>query len=76
MPFDDKKIAELKQKFAELDTDKSGYLDRAELVAGVKKIDPSFNESELDSLIQQADKNKDNKISFEEFLHLIELKHL
>lgn len=68
--------AQLKAKFEELDSNHSGFLDRDELLTGVKAVYPSMTDAEIDELIKKVDVNKDGKLSYEEFCELIKIKKL
>jgi Ca2+-binding EF-hand superfamily protein len=67
---------QLRAKFRELDTDNSGYLEREELIAGVRTVSPTITEAEVDEYIAKVDVNADGKISYEEFVELVKLRKL
>ena len=58
-------VAELKAKFAALDTDLSGGLSLAEFTAGAPK---GATTAQIQSAFNRLDKNKDSSISLDEFI--------
>ncbi len=67
---------QLRKKFRELDTDNSGYLEREELLVGVRQVNADITEAEVDEYIAKVDKNADGKISYEEFVELVKLRKI
>jgi len=61
-------IAKLQVLFKELDKDGSGHLDGNELRELLKRSGSKFSDDDIKRIIKDADKNNDNKISFEEFM--------
>jgi len=65
-----------REMFKMADTDNSGYIDAKEVQAMFIKInnetkqktDPAKLKKEVESFMTQIDKNKDNKVSFDEFI--------
>jgi len=53
--------------FASFDTDKSGFIDRAELQAAIQKLGIKMTEEQLTEVMQKADDNEDGKIDRVEF---------
>ena len=53
--------------FDEVDKDKSGYIEKNELKDALIKIGINPTVQEIDKFMQTFDKNKDEKISFDEF---------
>jgi Ca2+-binding EF-hand superfamily protein len=79
--FTCEKMADANQKskileeFKKLDKDRSGYLDHEEIKRCLKdlyeSIDLKMSDADVDALITQVDKNKDGRISVEEFVNLL-----
>jgi Ca2+-binding EF-hand superfamily protein len=67
---------QLRKKFKELDTDNSGFLERDELLIGVRQVNADISDAEVDEYIAKVDKNADGKISYEEFVELVKLRKL
>uniref|UniRef100_A0A6V4UVM3 EF-hand domain-containing protein n=1 Tax=Prymnesium polylepis TaxID=72548 RepID=A0A6V4UVM3_9EUKA len=65
---------ELKSAFDKFDTDKSGKLNREELMKAIKEAEPSATEEAVQDMINFADKNGDDQIDFEEFKKAITTK--
>jgi Ca2+-binding EF-hand superfamily protein len=67
--------ASILQEFKKLDKDGSGYLSHDELRAWILKLAKEINmimtENDIEMLISKVDKDKDGKISVEEFIKLI-----
>ncbi len=63
------------EEFKKLDKDRSGYLDHEEIKRCLKdlyeSIDLKMSDADVDALITQVDKNKDGRISVEEFVNLL-----
>jgi len=60
-----------KKEFEQLDTDKHGLIDKNELMTSLKKLNFYSDEEakrHTDEFFEKYDKNKDGKISYEEFL--------
>lgn len=53
--------------FTSLDTDKSGFIEKEELQAAVQNLGISMSPKDVNNMMTDLDKNKDNKISLEEF---------
>jgi Ca2+-binding EF-hand superfamily protein len=62
-------------EFKKLDKDRSGYLDHDEIRRCLKdlyeSIDLKMSDTAVEALIGQVDRNKDGKISVEEFVNLL-----
>mmetsp|Transcript_6355 Transcript_6355/g.6571 ORF Transcript_6355/g.6571 Transcript_6355/m.6571 type:complete len:255 (-) Transcript_6355:46-810(-) len=63
--FDEEAV---KQKFNELDTDKSGSLDAAELAKLCQSLGSPLNYNQLESAIMLLDKDGNGKVDYSEFL--------
>jgi len=61
--------------FEEIDKDKTGYLSRDELQAGLAKNGMNVSDFQLDHLIEAADTNSDGLISKEEWVDQLEHQH-
>lgn len=57
---------ELKDLFAAIDTDKSGFLSREEISEALKKV--GFDDGLVNEVIKLCDGNNDGKISSQEFI--------
>lgn len=57
----------LEKAFDYFDDDRSGIIERAELVEGFKRMKITMNQSLIESLFVVLDKNCDNEISLTEF---------
>ncbi|RLN94626.1 hypothetical protein BBJ28_00012142 [Nothophytophthora sp. Chile5] len=60
-----------KEAFALFDKDESGGIDREELQAMLLALGQHLSSSEVDSIMQQADTDGDEKISFTEFVSMM-----
>lgn len=70
-------IADLKENFQKFDVNGDGDIDMSELAEVMKLIGESYDPERLRKLIETADTDKDGKISFEEFISLVEYhKHV
>ena len=59
----------LKDIFTSIDTDKNGYITRDELI---KFLNVGIDSHVVEQLFEEVDKNKDEKITFEEFMETLE----
>jgi hypothetical protein len=57
----------IKQIFDNFDKDRSGFVDKSELIAIAKELGQDMKQEEVDKLMKVVDINKDGKISFQEF---------
>lgn len=62
---------QLKTIFRDFDQDKHSTIPKEKLVDVLRKLDDSFTDEELDCLFEQADKNGDGVIQYEEFVDFI-----
>lgn len=76
--LDDPNELELVAKlaFAQIDTDKNGFIDRRELEALMKKVAqdcriPIPNSSDVEDAMKAMDTNGDGQLSFDEFKVLV-----
>ena len=67
-------VDEIDQLFAEIDTDRSGYLSRDEILRSLGQLGAKVTTEEANRLFEELDKNGDNKISREEFRVVMEDK--
>ena len=58
---------EIKEVFNTFDTDHSGSIDTSELINILNELNVANAEDVANQLISEADKNGDNKITYEEF---------
>merc|ERR1712167_52798 len=58
---------EIMDAFLVFDADGSGYIDRTELKEQLTKLGEKVDEAMLDEMLDEADKDKDGKINYEEF---------
>lgn len=63
--------SQLKMIFRNFDQDKHSTIPKDKLVDVLRKLDDSFTDEELDCLFEQADKNGDGVIQYEEFVDFI-----
>ena len=61
-------VTELKDVFAQLDTNKDGFITKDELKAMLEGLGQKVEDSVIDQLIAMADSNGDGKIDFNEFV--------
>jgi len=61
----------LKTVFGELDLDGDGHITRVELKQAFDRMGHKVSDAELDAIFQQADKNSDSKINFDEFVTMM-----
>jgi len=68
-----------REMFKMADTDNSGFIDAKEVQAlfikinneNKKKTDPAKLKKEVECFMKQIDQNKDNKVSFAEFIEFV-----
>ncbi|XP_060556910.1 uncharacterized protein LOC132717165 [Ruditapes philippinarum] len=58
----------LKTAFQVLDLDQDGFITREELSHALSKTGDQFTDDEISDIIERADKNKDGKIDYNEFV--------
>ena len=64
--------ASLAEEFEKIDTDNTGSLNKEELTVYLKKVHgDKFDERTIDAMMQAADSNNDNSLSFEEFKQIV-----
>ena len=64
-------VSELRTAFSYFDTNGDGSITVEELKIAVEKVDLSIDSNQLHEMIHSIDKNKDGKISIDEFMTLI-----
>jgi Ca2+-binding EF-hand superfamily protein len=65
---------EIKEAFDAIDSDHSGFIDVEELKIAMQALGLDNRKDETSRIVEDMDKNKDGKISFEEFLSLLTLQ--
>ena len=65
-------IAEIRAKFAELDDDNDGAIDKRELRNVIKSFGHNPTNEELDELMKELDTDNNNLLEFPEFLELMQ----
>ena len=58
---------DLRDAFNMFDADRSGFIDRDEVRALMKKLAQTLTEEEIDAIMEEVDTDGDGEISFEEF---------
>jgi Ca2+-binding EF-hand superfamily protein len=58
---------DLRDAFNMFDADRSGYIDREEVRALMKKLAQTLTDEEIDAIMEEVDTDGDGEISFEEF---------
>lgn len=58
---------DLRDAFNMFDCDRSGYIDRHEIRALMKKLAQTLTDEEIDLIMEECDTDGDGEISFEEF---------
>ncbi len=62
---------ELESTFRHFDIDKSGYLSSDELAISLKELNVHLLPAEKQAVFDAIDVNKDDKISYQEFVNLL-----
>jgi len=62
---------ELMAAFNSIDTDKSGDIDRNELTAAIKAINPSADDATIAKMLSFGDEDGDMQVSFDEFKQIM-----
>lgn len=63
-----KEINHLREEFAKIDTDHSGFIEFSELEKALKKSRVKMNQEEIDSIILELDADGNKMINYSEFL--------
>jgi len=58
---------DLRDAFNMFDADRSGFIDRDEVRALMKKLAQTLTEDEIDAIMEEVDTDGDGEISFQEF---------
>ncbi|KAK2192014.1 hypothetical protein NP493_41g06049 [Ridgeia piscesae] len=61
----------LQQAFDALDTNKDGYITKAELQTGLTLLGEVVSDTVLSAMMEEADLDHDNRLSFQEFSHAV-----
>ncbi|XP_052275929.1 calmodulin-like isoform X2 [Dreissena polymorpha] len=67
--------SELEQMFAIFDRDGDGFITHTEMKRALEETGGHVADSEVESMIQEADTDKDGKVSFQEFAETMKNKH-
>lgn len=65
-------IEELRQAFQNIDKDNNGYISKKEFKELMKSMGEDLSRSELKEVMAEADNNDDGKISYEEFVVMMQ----
>jgi Ca2+-binding EF-hand superfamily protein len=57
--------AMLMERFKQMDKDKSGFLDRAEIKEGLKAMGIRYSEKEIDEIFKSVDTNGNGQVEYE-----------
>lgn len=68
MSAHDKLVEELTAHFKMIDENKDGFITKEELKKGLLKFGISVDDSKVETMIKNADTDKDGKINYDEFL--------
>ncbi|KAF9935084.1 calmodulin-like 3 [Mortierella antarctica] len=66
--YSESQLVNIKQQFSALDQDGDGFITEAEFLAALKNTSRNPQEYDSQKFFADADKNKDGKISFSEFV--------
>merc|ERR1712176_1530242 len=66
------KEAEMRAAFLKFDTDGNGYITKSELKKAMKELGEKLSKEELADMMNEADIDGDNKVSFEEFIVMMQ----
>jgi Ca2+-binding EF-hand superfamily protein len=60
-----------RQDFDEIDVDGDGYITAGELLRASVKNNPKISDDNIAAIVQMADSDGDNKISYEEYARFV-----
>lgn len=60
-----------RQDFDEIDVDGDGYITASELLRASVKNNPKISDDNVAAIVQMADSDGDNKISYEEYARFV-----
>ena len=60
-----------RQDFDEIDQDGDGYITASELLRASVKDNPKISDDNIAAIVQMADSDGDNKISYEEYARFV-----
>jgi len=63
---------EMRQAFKCFDTDNSGYITNDELHVVLSRLNPDISDQRVAEAINKIDLDKDGKISYQEFVHMLQ----
>jgi Ca2+-binding EF-hand superfamily protein len=55
----------LKERFKQMDKDKSGFLDRVEIKEGLKSLGIRYSDKEFDEIMKAVDTNSNGLVEYE-----------
>lgn len=58
----------MKKVFREIDFNKSGKLDKNEILRAMKEMGNPMTPQEVDDVMRECDKDKDGQINYDEFV--------
>ena len=67
----EEEIIQMKECFDIFDSDKSGYIDLAELRLAIQNLGMESNAQKITQILDDYDSNKDSQVSFPEFLEIL-----
>ncbi|KFH62663.1 hypothetical protein MVEG_12055 [Podila verticillata NRRL 6337] len=70
--FSESQIVNIKQQFSAMDADADGLITQTEFLASLQNATRNPDDYDTERFFAEADKNKDGKISFPEFLEACE----
>ncbi|KAL5251865.1 hypothetical protein ACHWQZ_G014874 [Mnemiopsis leidyi] len=65
----------IRDAFKQFDKDGNGYIDKDELISLMESLGQKLSEQEIDEMMQDADFDKDGKISYQEFYIMMKLAY-
>ena len=60
-----------RQDFDEIDVDGDGYITASELLRASVRTNPKISDDNIAAIVQMADSDGDNKISYEEYARFV-----
>ena len=69
--YSEDELNQLKEVFQGFDEDGNGYIDKEELLKGLKKLNIPATKEDVEEMINEADENSDGQLSIEEFIQIM-----